>query len=116
MKIKTLFLLLTLGLFSVTVTAGGNHEHGHSHSNTPVNQTAAESKAAKIVAGFIADKKLAESWSSVKVNSAEKISFKGNNEWQIIFVNKAVADTKKQKLYVFLTLGGDYIAANYTGN
>jgi len=30
-------------------------------------------------------------------------------------LNESVADINKQKLYVFLTLGGDYIAANFTG-
>ena len=116
MKIKTLLLALTLGLFSITVTAGGNHDHGHSHSNTLINQATAESTATKIVAKFISEKKLDKSWSSIQASSVKKISFKGNKEWQIIFVNKAVADVKNQKLYVFLTLGGDYIAANYTGN
>ena len=116
MKIKTLLLALTFGLFSITATAGGNHDHGHSHSNTLINQAAAESTATKIVAKFISEKKLDKSWSSIKASSVEKISFKGDNEWQIIFVNKAVTDAKKQKLYVFLTLGGDYIAANYTGS
>lgn len=116
MKIKTLLLALTLGLFSIAATAGGNHDHGHSHSNTLINQETAESTATKIVTKFISDKKLDKSWSSIKASSVEKISFKGNKEWQIIFVNKAVTDVKKQKLYVFLTLGGDYIAVNYTGS
>lgn len=41
--------------------------------------------------------------------------FDGDTEWVVVFVNDKIADTDKQKLYVFLTLGGDYIAANYTG-
>jgi hypothetical protein len=32
-----------------------------------------------------------------------------------VFVNDKITDPAKQKLYVFMTLGGDYLAANYTG-
>lgn len=35
--------------------------------------------------------------------------------WLIIFINEKITNTSKQKLYVFLTLAGDYIAANFTG-
>lgn len=116
MKIKILLVALTFGLFSISAMAGGNHEHGHSHSNTLITQADAELRATEIIAGFISEKKLDKSWSSIKAGSVEKISFNGGKEWKLTFVNKAVADVKKQKLYVFLTLGGDYIAANYTGS
>lgn len=115
MKLKTLLLGFTLGLFSITAIAGGNHGHGHSHSNTPVNQATAKTKANEIVAAFVKRNKLDKSWSSIKASSVEKKVFKGNPEWLAIFVNKKAPETNKQKLYVFLTLGGDYIAANHTG-
>lgn len=115
MKFKALLLSFTLGLFSLLAIAGGNHGHGHSHSNTPVNQATAKTKANEIVAAFVKRNKLDKSWSSINASSVEKKVFKGNPEWLAIFVNKNAPDTKKQKLYVFLTLGGDYIAANHTG-
>jgi hypothetical protein len=115
MQFKALLLSFTLGLFSITATAGSGHDHGHSHSNTPVNQVTAEAKATEIVAAFVARNKLDKSWRSVTVSSVEKKEFKGNSEWVAVFVNNNIADTDKQKLYVFLTLGGDYIAANHTG-
>ena len=45
MKLKTLLLSLTLGLFSMTAMAGGGHNHGHSHS--PVNQVTVKENAKK---------------------------------------------------------------------
>jgi len=33
----------------------------------------------------------------------------------LLYLLKKISDVEKQKLYVFLTLGGDYIAANHTG-
>lgn len=117
MKIKALTLSLILGFFTSGALAGGSHDHGHghSHSNTPVNQETAKTNATKIVAALAMRKKVDASWSSSTVSSVEKKVFKGNPEWVIVFDNDKVADPTKKKLYVFLTLGGDYIAANYSG-
>ena len=115
MKLKTLLLSLSLGLFSMTAIAGGGHDHGHGHAHEPVSQATANSNALKIIASFIKQKTLDNSWTDTTVNSSEKKSFNGRQEWVVSFVNKKVTDAKKGKLYVFLTLSGDYIAANYTG-
>lgn len=115
MQLKTLILSFTLGLLPMTVMAGSGHDHGHSHSHTPVNQTTANENATKIVVALVKRNKLDNSWSSITASSIEKITVQGNPEWRAIFVNKKITDIEKQKLYVFLTLGGDYIAANFTG-
>jgi Family of unknown function (DUF6488) len=117
MKIKAFSLSIILGLFSCTVMAGGGHDHGHghSHAHTPVNQVTAKANATKIVVALTQRKKLDESWASITASSVEKKVFKGNPEWVVIFNNDKIADPAKQKLYVFLTLGGDYIAANFSG-
>ena len=117
MQLKTLLLSFTLGLLPMTVMAGSghDHDHGHSHSHTPVNQTTAKANATKIVAALVKRNKLDNSWSSITASSIEKITVQGNPEWRAIFVNDKITDAEKQKLYVFLTLGGDYIAANFTG-
>lgn len=115
MKLKILLLGLTLGLFSMMAIAGGGHDHGHGHGHEPVNQATANLKATKIIASFIKQKTLDKSWAGTTVSSSEKKMFNGSQEWVVSFINEKVADTKKRKLYVFLTLSGDYIAANYTG-
>jgi len=115
MKLKTLLLGFTLGLFSMMAVAGGGHNHGHGYSHSPVNQKAANAIATKVFESFIKQKKLDESWASIAISSSEKKTFNGRQEWVVSFVNEKVTDAKKRKLYVFLTLSGDYIAANYTG-
>jgi len=119
MKLKILLLGFTLGLLPITVTAGSGHDHGsdhgHSHSHSPVNQATATENASEIVTALVKRNKLESSWSGITASSIEKIIVQGNPEWKVIFVNKKITDIKKQTLYVFLTLGGDYIAANFTG-
>jgi hypothetical protein len=115
MQLKTLLLGLLLSMSSATAMAGSGHDHGHSHSHEPVNQATATTNATEIVVALVKRNKLDESWASITPSSVEKKVFNGDPEWVVVFVNDKIADTEKRKLYVFLTLGGDYIAANYTG-
>ncbi|MCK4951370.1 MAG: hypothetical protein KAS48_06090 [Gammaproteobacteria bacterium] len=115
MKLRTLLLGFILGLLPITAMAGSGHDHGHSHSNAPVNQATATTTATTIVAEFVKRKKLDESWTSITAISVEKKEYKDSSEWVISFVNDKITDPDKRTLYVFLTLTGDYIAANYTG-
>ena len=116
MKLKTIFIGTLLGLSSMTLMAGSGHDHGHSHdAPVAVNQSVATENATKVVASLIKKKTLEQSWANIKASSVEKKIFANNPEWVVTFVNEKITDTAKQKLYVFLTPGGEYIAANYTG-
>ena len=116
MKLKTLFIGAIFGLSSMTLMAGSGHNHGHSHAPTVVvSESGAIENATKIVASLIKKNKLEQSWSSVKASSAEKTAVDYRPEWRITFINNNIEDINKQKLYVFLSLDGLYIAANFTG-
>ena len=116
MKFKTIFIATLLGFSSMTLMAGSGHDHGHSHdAPVAVNQSVATENATKVVASLIKKNKLEKSWSSIKAGSVEKKIYNNTPEWVVTFVNEKITDVTKQKLYVFLTPGGDYIAANYTG-
>ena len=115
MNFKKLLIGFFIGLVSSTVMAGSGHDHGHSHSHGPVDQDTAILKATKIVKNLVTRKTIEKSWSDTKLSLIEKKVFNGKAEWVAMFVNNNVADVKKRKLYIFLTIGGDYIAANYTG-
>jgi hypothetical protein len=114
--IKTIAFTLTLA--TTPLLAGAGHEHtadgGHYHA--PVNKTVAIQKAQKVVNNFIKKNVIDKSWSTSNWDTAEKKIIKGNEEWVVIFINEKIEDKTKQKLYVFLTPTGKYIAANYTGN
>ena len=116
MKILATTLVLSSLLFGVPAIAGSGHDHGHSHAPAPVNKEIAEINAGKVVNSLIASGKIDNSWSLLTASSSEKKNFNGQSEWVVIYVNKEIADAAKQKLYVFLTLSGEYIAANHTGN
>jgi len=115
---KTLAATLVLSsLFFIsptTVMAGTGHSHGP--AKAPVNQEVAEQNAGKVIISLVERSKIEKSWSSIKASSVEQKIYQGKPEWVAIYDNKKIADTSKQKLYVFLTPAGEYIAINYTGN
>ena len=115
MRLFILPFFFVLSLFSLNVTAGSGHSHGHGHSHGPVSQETANLKAKKIIINLIKQNVINKNWGSTTVSSSEKKIFNGKEEWVVSFVNKEITDDKKRKLYIFLTLDGSYIAANYTG-
>ena len=113
MKLKTLVFAFLFSILPAIAVAGSGHDHGHSHA--PVNQATATGNATQVLATLVKKETLEKSWASITASSVEKKTFKGNAEWVAVFVNETITDPAKQKLYIFLTLGGEYIAANYTG-
>ena len=113
MRLTSLLLCFILNLFTFSAMAGSGHDHGHSHA--PVNQATATTFATKVIVSLANRDKLDKSWTSITASSVEKEAYNGKEEWVAVFVNEKITDPAKQKLYIFLTLSGDYIAANYTG-
>lgn len=113
MRITTIIFSLILSVISFAVVAGAGHDHSHSHD--PVNQSQAEENAMKNVANLADKGKIDRSWKSTKVSKSEKKKFGDEFEWVVAFDNKKISEPTKQTLYIFLSLGGEYIAANYTG-
>ena len=114
MRIQTVILSLTLFLFPLSAFAGSDHDHGHSHA--PITQLQAERAASDIVLQLAAKSKIDASWETVQINNSLKKKFGNNLEWVISFENENISDPAKRTLYIFLTLSGEYLAANYTGD
>ena len=124
MKTLAATLLLSSLLFGAPVLAGSghdhdhDHDHGHSHSHVqaPVSKEIAEKNANDVISSLVKRDKIDKSWSTIKAMSVENKILNGLSEWVVIYHNEKISDPEKKKLYVFLTIGGEYVAANYTGN
>ena len=111
---RIIISLVVLLAFSVTGAYAGA---GHSHApKTKLTKTDVLSKATSIVAEIVEKGKLDASWAELKPVLAEKKTFKNRSEWVITFNNPSEKDLATQKLYVFLSLYGDYLGANHTGS
>ena len=62
---------------------------------------------------LIKAEKLNASWKDSKYNNSEKKKFGDKTEWVVTFDNEK--GVKGKKLYIFLKLSGEFVAANFTG-
>ena len=120
-KYVSLYLMLLLSAFSLSAYAGTGHSHdkdgGHSqHANAePINEAQAMQKATQTMKNLAEKGVIDKSWSTTQAVKAEKKNFAKGDEWVVSFYNETITDKTKQTLYVFYSLDGHYIAANYTG-
>ena len=112
----TLSILVSSLLMITPTIAAEGHSHDGGHSHGPVTGDAAAEQASSRLNKLVNAGKVPASWKGVKASNIEKKQYAKGPEWVITFKNSKVKDAKKQNLYMFFTLDGIYIAANYTGN
>lgn len=115
---KIIFCLMVMIAFTAVPALGagghddhGHHGHGHDHS-AELSKAQVIEKASGYVVKLIKKGKLDASWEFVPAKEAKENSA---HEWVVTFSNSDIEDPEKQILYMFLTLSGKYIAANFTG-
>lgn len=91
--------------------AGGCHFHGHA----PAKESVVAGCANEYKNTLITRGKLDASWKPVKLDKAETVEGKDMKEWKLTFNNRSEKDTSKQTLYMFYSLTGNLIGANFTG-
>jgi hypothetical protein len=112
---KTLIAMtLALTVFVAPAAYAGPSGGGHSHG-APITSDQAAANARQIVEILVSKEKLDKSWSNIKPAETKQAKYARGPEWVVAFNNPAVSDAAKQTLYVFLTLQGDYVAANFSG-
>ena len=104
------FLLLYLLIFFCGQVAAAKK-----NNDAPVNMESAV-KTAKIVVNKLAKgEKIDKSWLKINAKSAIVRQYPHGTEWVIAFNNRKIKKVSHRTLYIFLTLSGKYVAANYTG-
>lgn len=122
-KLSVITLFLAAMAFATAAQAGSGHTHdkdgghsNHGHSHGPVSIDAVKGKAMRMLTGLVKKGVIDKSWEGTQPAKAEKKMFSKGEEWVVSFNNDKVEDKSKQTLYIFYSLDGHYIAANYTGN
>jgi hypothetical protein len=115
MKKISLIAAVTTALFvapsAFAAEGGGCHFHGHA----PVKEATITGCANGQKNALVASGKLDASWKTVALEKAETIEGKKMKEWKFSYKNLAEKEAGKQTLYIFYTLTGNFIAANFTG-
>jgi hypothetical protein len=111
-KITICLMILFAFTAPQTFAASGHDDHsGHDHT-VELRQSKVKEKASGFVAKIVGKGKLDASWSEVKPQEPKENS---KHEWVVVFLNPHIKDSEKRTLYMFLTLSGEYIAANFSG-
>ena len=114
---KFIICFVTALALSVSSVHAGQGGAGHSHAPaTPVTENQAIKNASDAVAAIVKKGKLDASWAEVKSMEAKKKMNQYGQEWVISFINPKIAEKEKNTLYVFLSLDGQYLGANFSKN
>ncbi|MDO9196120.1 DUF6488 family protein [Rhodoferax sp.] len=106
---------LTAALFAATSAFAGSGGGCHFHGHAPVKESIIVGCANEQKDELVAKGKLDASWKAVRLDKAETVEGKNMKEWKFTFENPAEKEATKQTLYMFYTLTGNFIAANFTG-
>lgn len=87
----------------------------HFHGSKPATEIIVVDCAMQRKAALVSTGKLDRSWEAAKVDKAEQTDGKNGKEWRVTFKDPAAKDKSKETLFVFFTLSGNFIAANFTG-
>jgi Family of unknown function (DUF6488) len=112
--LASVFTLITVFAFTPAAFAGsdgGCHFHGHA----PIKESVLSGCASEKKNALARNGKIDTSWQSVKLEKAETVEGKTMKEWKFTFKNPAEKDAAKQTLFMFYTLTGHFIGANFTG-
>lgn len=114
---KTLIATITLvsSLAFAPQAMAGEGGSCHFHGNKPVSEGVVKDCAEQRRASLVKGGKLDASWGSAKQEAVELIDGKKGKEWKVRYSNPAAADKTKQTLFIFFSHGGNFIAANFTG-
>ena len=112
-------LIITAAAFATLALAapvyGSEGGNCHFHGNTPAKEAAVISCASQRKDTLLASGKIDAAWKALKHDKIEQVDGKKGKEWTVTFKDPAVKDKAKETLYVFFTLPGNFIAANFTG-
>lgn len=87
----------------------------HFHGNKPAAEATVVSCAAQRKDLLATSGKIDAAWKAVRQEKIEQVAGKKGTEWKVTFKNPAARDKTKETLYMFFTVPGNFIAANFTG-
>jgi Family of unknown function (DUF6488) len=87
----------------------------HFHGNKPATETVVLDCANKRKDALLSNGKLEPTWQAVKHDKAEIVEGKNGKEWKVTYKNTSAKDKDQQSLFMFFTLPGNFVAANFTG-
>ena len=87
----------------------------HFHGGAPATEDTVLTCAAKHKEVLISRGKIDASWKDLKHEKITQVDGKKAKEWLVTYKDSAAKDKAKEMLFMFFSLEGNFIAANFTG-
>jgi len=87
----------------------------HFHGSKPAGESTVVGCANQRKDALVKAGKLDKSWEAAKLDKVEQVDGKKGKEWKVTMKDPAAKDKAKETLYMFFTVPGNFIAANFTG-
>ena len=114
--IKTILIILMVGVPSLYGHGSAKHEHRTQLAvDKEVSKKSIKDIAKQEIKRLTLAKKIDDSWLFTPISKMKKIQFNNAPEWVVSFNNPKIKDIAKQTVYVFISVNGKVLAANYTG-
>jgi hypothetical protein len=115
MKHLISFFAIAAGAFVMTPALADKGSSCHFHGSKAATDATVVGCARQRKETLIEAGKLDKSWQTAKHDKVEQVDGKKGKEWKVTFRNPAAKDKSKETLYMFFTMPGNFIAANFTG-
>jgi hypothetical protein len=107
-----LHIILTTLILSFTSYAGPGAP-GHSHAAPAIAKESTSAIGRYHVERLVKKGKIDKSWMNSEFEKTVKKTFGKRKEWVLTFTNSK--GVKGKKLYIFLKMSGEFVAANFSG-
>ena len=115
MKKLLMVTIITGASLSAIMVQADERSGCHFHGNTPATSETAASCALQRKGMLIKNGKIDKSWQLVPQDKIEQVDGKKGKEWMVTFKDSNAKDKTKERLYLYFTATGNFIAANFTG-
>ncbi len=112
---KAIVVAALLVISSAGLASAGEGSSCHFHGSKPASESIVLGCAEKEKTRLIGKGSIASTWKTVPHKSIEQVEGKNGKEWKVTFVDPTSADKDKANLYMFFSIVGNFIAANFTG-
>jgi len=113
---KLIHLMMAMtALTASTWTFAGAGSSCHFHGSKQAEQSIIEQCANQRRDLYLKNGTIEGSWKGISPGVVEVVNGEKGQEWRVRFDNPNVTDKSKNKLFMFFTLPGNFVAANYSG-
>jgi hypothetical protein len=115
LAVKVWNSIVVLSILGTSAAFAGEEASCHFHGSKPATEATVLGCADKQKARLVDKGSVPPSWTGVSQKTIDQVDGKNGKEWRVTYSDPDKADKDEAQLYMFFSLPGNFIAANFTG-